>query len=151
MTEQGRLPVNTAINKEQSIWRDVERDFFRRHIVDLQRAADEVPSDPIVHSASHWLASHTKENDEKRILPFHVEQRLADDLAFLAAAEEGPKEVSAVALEEQYGPRGLIVLLAANERIPPGVEDAMKGMFDLLSQCASRSTYEQWCLQFDNH
>ncbi len=141
MNEQGRLPVNTIINKDQSIWHGVGRDTFRRHIIDLQRASAEVPSDPVVHSASQWLALRAEKNDENRLLPFDVEQRLADDLAFLAAAEEGPKEVAAVALEEQYEPRGLMVLLAANERIPPGVKDAMKGMFNLLSRCASRSTY----------
>ena len=135
----GRLAVNTA-RYDQSIWQGIGRDTFRKHIISLQQASDEVPSDPVVYSASEWLATHGMGNGLAYSLPMDVEQRLADDLAFIAAAEEGPKEVSAVALEEQVDPPGLLVLLAANEKFPIGVEDMLKACFRLLSQCASRST-----------
>ena len=140
----GRLAVNTA-HDDQSIWQSVDRDTFRRHIIDLQQASNEVPSDPVVHSASEWLATHGTGSDLDYSLPMDVEQRLADDLAFIAAAEEGPKEVSAVALEEQVDPPGLLILLAANEKFPVGVEDMLKACFRLLSQCASRSTLKGHC------
>ena len=133
-----KLAVDTA-SFGNSIWRKVGWNTFRHHIVALQRASNEVPSDPLVHSASQWQAAHRKSNDDARTLPFDVEQRLADDIAFLAAAEEGAKEVSAVALEEQDEPGGLIVRLAANQSVPRGVEDTLRAMFDLLSQCSSRS------------
>ena len=140
----GRLAVNTAHN-DQSIWQNVDRDTFRRHIISLQQASNEVPSDPVVYSASEWLATHETGNGLAYSLPMDVEQRLADDLAFIAAAEEGPKEVSAIALEEQVDPPGLLILLAANEKFPVGVEDMLKACFRLLSQCASRSTSKGHC------
>ena len=133
-----KLAVDTA-TLGNSIWRKIGWNTFRHHIVALQRASNEVPSDPVVHSAAQWQAAHRESNDDARTLPFDVEQRLADDIAFLAAAEEGPKEISAVVLEEQYEPGGLIIRLAANESVPRGVEDTLRAMFDLLSQCSSRS------------
>ena len=133
-----KLPVDTA-SQRNSIWREVGWDTFRKHIVSLQRATNEVPGDPRVHSASEWQVEHTDDVAIKRLLPFSVEQRLADDIAFVAAAEEGPMEVSAVVLEEQTQHEGLIVRLAANGLIPRDVRDTLRAMFKLLNKCAGRS------------
>lgn len=138
MLRTEKLPVDTASQKN-SIWRQVGWDAFRKHIVSLQRATNEVPGDPKVHSASEWQAEHADDVGIKRLLPFSVEQRLADDIAFVAAAEEGPMEVSAVVLEEQTHHEGLCVRLAANGLIPCGVRDTLRAMFDLLDKCAGRS------------
>ena len=135
------LPVRTASAKE-SIWRDTNIDTFRRNIVSLQHASNKVPSDPEDHSASLWLAQRTNTVNSIRVLPFDVEQRVADDLAFIAAAEEGVKSVSAVALEEHVGEAGLTIRLAANEIIPNGVPSTYRRLFDLMGQCATdRSPY----------
>lgn len=133
-----KLPVDTA-SQSNSIWREVGWDTFRKHMVSLQRATNEVPGDPKVHSASEWQAEHADNVAIKRLLPFSVEQRLADDIAFVAAAEEGPMEVSAVVLEEQTQREGLVVRLAANGLIPRGVRDTLIAMFSLLNKCAGRS------------
>ncbi|KAL2040326.1 hypothetical protein N7G274_006769 [Stereocaulon virgatum] len=146
MSPSGRLPVNTA-NKDQSIWRGLDRDTFRRHIVALQQASAEVPSDPVVYSTNEWLASRSARYGKGYSLPFDVEQRIVDDIAFIAAAEEGPKEVSAVALEEQLGHKGLIFRVAANEKLPNGVENMLKTAFRLLSRCASRKLPRDACAQ----
>lgn len=135
-----QLPVDTA-SQGNSVWQEVGWDPFRKHVVNLQRASHEVPGDPRVHSATEWQAKHADDIDIKRFLPFDVEQRLADDIAFLAAAEEGPKEVSAVALEEQTQCQGLVVRLAANGLIRWGVKGTLRAMFDLLNKCASRSIW----------
>lgn len=135
MAGRSRLPVSTA-GKEQSVWRDLDQDTFRRHIIDLQRASNEVPADPMVHSATDWQANHSIKNKQERILPFEVEQQIADDIAFVAATEEGHKEISAVTLEEQVEPDGLVVRLAANEVISKGIQTALEAMFDLLKRCA---------------
>ncbi len=142
MLSTEKLPVDTA-SPRNSIWRPIGWDTFRKHIVTLQRATNEVPGDPKVHSAIEWQAEHADDIGIKRLLPFDVEQRLADDIAFLAAAEEGPKEVSAVALEEQTQHEGLVVRLAANGLIPRGVKETLGAMLDLLNKCASRSIYKQ--------
>ena len=142
MSDEGKLPFDTD-NKENSIWQGLGQDTFRRHIVELQRASDEVPSDPVVHFADQWGAHRTRNDSTDRVLPFDVERRLADDFASLAAHEESAQAVSAVALEEKTEPPGLIVRLAANETVPSNVRETFKKLLDLLSQCASRSTHKE--------
>ncbi len=141
MSNARLLPVRTA-SADQSIWRGTKLDAFRRNVVALQYASNKVPSDPEDHSARLWLAQRTNAVNSFHLLPFHVEQRVADDLAFIAAAEEGVKSVSAVALEQHVGAAGLTIRLAANETIPKNVPSIFRRMFDLMSQCATdRSLY----------
>ena len=68
-----QLLVDTA-SPRNSIWQQVRWDTFRKHIVSLQRATNEVPGDPKVHSASEWQAEHADDVGTKRLLPFNVEQ-----------------------------------------------------------------------------
>ncbi len=135
------LPVQTN-SARQSIWRGTNLDTFRTHVVELQDASNKVPSDPEDNSAHLWLAQRTNAVNSVHLLPFQVEQRVADDLAFIAAAEEGVKSVSAVALEQHVGAAGLTIRLAANETIPKNVPSIFRQLFDLMSQCATdRSPY----------
>lgn len=135
------LPVRTA-SANQSIWRGTNLDTFRTNVVTLQHASSKVPSDPEDHSAGLWLAQRTDAVNSVHLLPFDVEQRVADDLAFIAAAEEGVKSVSAVALEQHVGAVGLTIRLAANETIPKNVPSSFRRLFDLMAQCATdRSPY----------
>lgn len=134
------LSVNTS-SARKSIWRGVDRDQFRTNIVALQRASNQVPCDPKVHTRKEWRNPRIRQDDPSYLLPFEVEQRLADDFAFLAAAEEGVKAVSAVALEESLDPAGLTIRLAANETVPEHVPDTFKTIFGLLGRCAKRSAY----------
>ncbi|KAK0507435.1 hypothetical protein JMJ35_009958 [Cladonia borealis] len=96
-----------------------------------------VPSDPEDNSARLWLAQRTNAVNSVHLLPFDVEQRVADDLAFIAAAEEGVKSISAIALEQHLGAAGLTIRLAANEIIPKDVPSIFRRLFDLMSQCAT--------------
>jgi hypothetical protein len=74
--------------------------------------SNEVPVDPKVYNEDNWLAYGTRTSEARHILPFTVEQQLADDLAFIAASREGVKAVSAVGLEEIDEHCSLIVRLA---------------------------------------
>lgn len=134
------LPVITA-SKAESIWRDVTQDEFRRNVVALQRASNEVPGDPKIHSRNQWSNPRIRVDDPNYVLPFSVEQRLADDFAFLAAAEEGVKTVSAVGLEQGIEHHGMIVRIAANDTVPQDVPKVFKLMFELLVRCAGKSGY----------
>lgn len=131
--------VRTASTKE-SIWRGISRNTFRQHVVALRRAA-EIAGDEQVHSASDWHSCHTQST---YALPFDVEQRLADDFAFVAAAEENLRVVSAVALEQYSDSPRLVVRLAANECLPEGVTQMFDLMFEALGHCASRSEFDNW-------
>ena len=135
------LPVRTASAK-QSIWRGTNLDTFRTNVVTLEHVSNRVPSDPEDNSARSWLAQRIVADNSVNLLPFEVEQRVADDLAFIAAAEEGVKSVSAVALEQHVGAPGVTIRLAANEVIPKDVPSSFRRLFDLMSQCATdRSPY----------
>ena len=132
------LPVNTA-TKAGSIWRGLAHDEFRRNVVALQRVSNEVPGDPRVHSRNEWSEPRIRLEDPHYIIPFGIEQRLADDFAFLAAAEEGVKAVSAVGLEQDIEHHGMVIRLAANDSIPREVPKVFTSMFELLGRCAGKS------------
>ncbi len=134
------LPVDTALQPD-SIWAGLTQDEFRRNVVALQRASNEVPGDPKIHSRNEWSNPEIWQDDPKRVLPFSIEQRLADDFAFLAAAEEGVKSVSAVGLEQDIERHGMVVRLAANDTIAQDVLRTFELMFDLLVKCAGQSGY----------
>lgn len=138
MANKTRLPVSTA-SPEQSVWSNVGQDRFREHLVNLMRASKEVPADPAVHSPIEWQINHSRNGMQDHLLPFEVEQCIADDLAFIAAAEEGHKEISAVGLEEIGDGDGLTVRIAANEGVSQRVRCLLTTVFDLLSECARRS------------
>ena len=132
-----RQTLKTA-SAANSIWRDVREDDFRSRVVALEKASGSVPSDPRIHSVTVGQAKLLQQGAYERLLPFHVEQRLADDFAFVAAAKEDPKAVSAATVEEYTDGSGLTIRLAANDGVLPGVEDTLKAMLELLARCAER-------------
>ncbi|MCJ1429447.1 hypothetical protein MMC29_007361 [Sticta canariensis] len=140
------LRVNTS-SPGKSIWRGLDRDRFRTNIVALQRASNQVPCDPKIHVRNEWHNPKIRHNDPSYVLPFEVEQRLADDFALIAAAKEGVKAVSAVALEESLDPAGLTIRLAANETLPERVPDTFKMIFNLLQKCAKTKLLPKSCAE----
>ena len=134
------LPVNTAPHTK-SIWRDLAQDKFRRNVVALQRASNELPGDPAVHSWNDWSVPRIRHDSPSYILPFSIEQRLADDFAFMVAAEEGSKAVSAMGLEQDIVHQGMVVRLVANGTIPEDAPQTIGMMFELLVRCAGKSGY----------
>lgn len=131
------LPVDTA-SAERSIWRETNQRDFRKHIVDLQQACDQVPGDPKVHVHRDWHARRPPSNDDGRVLPFEVEERLSNDLAFLVANRQDAQTVSAVALEESVDLSGLTARLATNGAVQRSVVDALQIIFSILEKCAKR-------------
>ena len=110
-------------------------------MVALEKASDNVPSDPRIHSVSVRQSQVLQQDADKRVLPFHVEQRLADDFAFVAAAKEHPSAVSAATVEECTDGSGLTIRLAANDGVPPAVADTLRAMLELLARCAERGVF----------
>lgn len=141
MSSPEPLPVSTASN-ERSIWRHTDQYNFRKHIVDLQQACNKTPGDPKVHVHEDWHGRQPPGNEDGRILPFQVEERLSNDLAFLVANQKDAETVSAVALEEIVEPSGLITRLAVNGAVKEGVLDALRAIFCILEKCAQRRALE---------
>ena len=134
------LDVRTA-SQNRSIWRDIGEDTFRNHVVQLAQKSNEVPDHPRVHSLQDWEQLHPAQCSISRTLSLAVEQYLADSIAFVAAAEEGAKYVSAVGIEELRNHAGLVVRLAVNNTAPQHVAEALKQVFDSLQNCASRRAF----------
>ncbi|KAL8821385.1 MAG: hypothetical protein Q9191_007318 [Dirinaria sp. TL-2023a] len=137
MLGKERLCTKTA-SRKHSIWRRVGEDEFRRHVVALKRKSNGVPALPSVHSLREWERDHPRQCNGSRKLDLAIEQRLADDIAFIAAATEGVKLVSAVGIEEFTNHSGLVVRIAVNDTMPQDVADELRKVFDLLEKCASR-------------
>ena len=117
--QMSRLHSRTS-SSSRSIWHELPEDTFRQHLVDLERRTNAVPIEPQIFPLHNHGRASTRE------LPLHVEQRLADDLAFLAAVEEGAQSVAAVCLEQHVQPAGLTVRFAALDlSISNEVKDAL--------------------------
>ena len=129
-----KVPVNTAAPGD-SIWRDIDQARFRKQIDDLKHK-NEVPGAPNIHNFKTW---RKRRDEPPRLLPLEVEERIANDIAFLAAARKDVKSVSAVALEEANDSGGVTVRLAANEVIEAPVIGALGSIFSLLQDCAGKS------------
>ena len=131
------LPATTA-PPNRSIWKHVDERTFRKRIDQLHRK-NNVPADHKVHTYQAWQGRRDVSHEVYSSLPFDVEERIANDLASIAAARKDVKAVSAVALEEQENGRGLIVRLATNDAILASVRDVLRSIFVLLQDCATRS------------
>ncbi|GAB7354443.1 hypothetical protein MBLNU459_g4931t1 [Dothideomycetes sp. NU459] len=123
-------------NADQSIWRDIDEDTFRKHLVDLETRTNAVPLDMQTFSVEEWLhTSGANGTDNAYTLPLEIEQQLADDFAFLAALEEGAQSVAAACLEEHIQPPGLTVRFGALDMF---LNDATKfGLQDISVLLAS--------------
>ncbi len=141
MSEIQRLDAHTA-TLDQSVWRPLSQKKFLQNVVDLHRASNKIPSHPKVHTRIEWPAARIQNDIADYVLPFKTEPRLADDLAFIAAAEEGLRAISAVGLKQTLGTHGLLVCLPANETITQDVPHTFEKMFDLLSRCATRPAWK---------
>lgn len=140
MSSSPPLPVSTA-SDERSIWRDTDQCKFRKHIIDLQQACNNIPEDPKLHVPEDWNGRRPPSNDDGRVLPFEVEERLSNDFAFLVANQKDAERVSAVALEEIVEPPGLIARLAANGGVQEGVVNALQAIFSILEKCGKRRAW----------
>ena len=140
MLDGDRVPVRTASDR-QSIWKNINENEFRQRAVALQRASSEVPGNTKVYTENDWLAYDNRGKDSACLIPFSVEQQISDDLAFVAAADEAVKAVSAVALEILDDPPCLNIRLAVNDKLPQAVPETFRMIFDILGKCARRRTY----------
>jgi hypothetical protein len=129
-------PARTS-GKNHSIWKPLSENTFRKHILQLCSASRDVPVDPHVHTKETWQARCERTAVEDTTIPLTVEMQVADDFAFLAAATEGARSVSAAAIETVEDPKGLIIRLAANNGVATPVKQALTEMLDSLQLCGS--------------
>ena len=112
---------------EQSIWKDITENVFRRHIVDLALKSHEVPKDPRTYSAPSAI----------NLQAFNLERTLAQDFAFIAAANEGVESTSAACVEGVAGSQSLVLRLASNEGVQSNVRSTLDKVLSTLRHCAN--------------
>lgn len=120
-----------------SIWRDVQEDTFRRHLVQLEERTNAVPMESEKFSTEAWQTTRGLSHD-KHLLRLAVEHQLANDFALLAAVEEGAQSVSAACIEESSDGQGLTVRFAAMDAVESNHQDALRGIAHTLMFTAER-------------
>jgi hypothetical protein len=126
--------VSTA-SPSRSIWLDLNENTFRRHLVTLEECTNAIPIHPQVFAIEDWLPMTTGDN---HILPIGIEQRVANDFAWLVAVAEGAQSVAAVCIEEHIEPAGLKLRFAALDvSIDNDVQSTLQIIFDILAKAAS--------------
>lgn len=121
----------------KSIWHDIAEETFREHLVKLEQQTNAVPLDIQTFPIKLWSREFDFSEYRDNVLPFEIEQQIADDFAFLAALEEGAQSVAAACLEQHVEPPGLTIRFAAldmflNETTKSGLRD----IASILAQAA---------------
>lgn len=137
LKDQQYLPVTTA-PPEDSVWRGIDRTTFRQNIAALEKTFRKTSGSKEAVSRHDWQKRRAELASQDYILPFNVEQQLAEDFSFLVAAECDTKATSAVCIEEQSDPEGLVVRLAADEHVMTKVRKALKEILGLLVDRANK-------------
>lgn len=125
-------PIQTA-NKDSSIWKDLSEDEFRTHLVSLEKLTNAVPVDVQVFEIDEAI-------HDQCLLPVKVEQRIADDFAFLAAVQEGAQSVAAVCLEQHFtSTASLTIKLAAVDTLDERTRATLEAICNILKHVCART------------
>ncbi|KAL8986638.1 MAG: hypothetical protein Q9177_004081 [Variospora cf. flavescens] len=136
------LPVaNNTAPECDSIWKGLDEKTFRSTIAALSLASNGVPGDSRIYAVDEWERQRHLDDTSQRRLSLKDEQRLADDLAYIAVSRDGGKAVSAVALEENFYLPTLTVRLAANGYIPEQVPKELNAFLSVLRARANKGLH----------
>ncbi|KAK6355671.1 hypothetical protein TWF718_000064 [Orbilia javanica] len=114
----------------QSIWRDLDEDIFRTHLVNLEERTNAVPLDSQVFPLPVNI-------DDARTFSIDDEQKLADAFAFLVAIEQGAQSVAAACLEENLEEQSLVVRFAAIDTINESLQKSLERIRGTLAVYAA--------------
>ncbi|KAL1874604.1 hypothetical protein Plec18167_005836 [Paecilomyces lecythidis] len=137
LKDQQYLPVSTA-RPDDSIWQEINQATFLQNIASLEKAFRNKPGPKEAVPRHDWEKRRAELSSQDYIIPFNTEQQLAEDFAFLVAAEPESRATSAVCIEEQSEPEGLVVRLAADEPVTTRVRKALKDILGLLVDRAKK-------------
>ncbi|KAK5943285.1 hypothetical protein PMZ80_004292 [Knufia obscura] len=127
--------VRTA-QQNTTIWSRISEDDFRKNLVALEELTNAVPVDVQVFPLAD-------EGSDKLRLPLVVEQHIADDIAFLAAAQEGAQSVAAVCLEQHLKPEcKLKIHVAAADLMDGRTRRFMMEVCNLLKRASKVGSHD---------
>ena len=93
----------------------------------------QVPGEACTHDQKSGRAY-----SEDHVLPYNLEYQLAQDIAFIAAHEEGVHTVSAATVEGKTTEQGLTFTIASNSGVGPSVREGILGVSRCLERCAQK-------------
>ncbi|MCJ1320599.1 hypothetical protein MMC15_005939 [Xylographa vitiligo] len=124
---------HNASGTSSTIWTLVHENQFVETVQKVLNLSGKVPGEVHVYDQIRSQACHGSCQ-----LPRSVEYQLAQDLAFIAAHEEGVHSVSAATVEETTTQPGLIFNIASNSGIGAYVREHFLGIGNFLEQCARK-------------
>ena len=125
------LHVQTAA-KDHSVWRGLGEKTFMGNVESLVTPTGKVAGSVQIYKDRGLSTGNDRGSDY--VLPFGAERQLANDFAFVAAAEASAKAVSAITITENVGGKGMIIRIAVNQTISPNVNNALRVMCHKLQQ-----------------
>lgn len=100
---------------------------------EVQNISAQVPGEAHIHDQERGRACY-----ENYQLPRGVEYQLAQDLAFIAAHEEGVHTVSAATVEETAIEQGLMFNIASNSGVGASIRENILRIGGYLERCAQK-------------
>lgn len=116
---------------DRSIWATVDREV-------LERQTKALFAKQHVAGRYAYPLRPDSEHDSSYPIPYEVEKSLADDLAFIAAAQPQVQYVTAVALEQSQSKPSLVIRLAANEGASLDVRTKFEEIRNVLAKHARK-------------
>ena len=124
---------HSASGTPYTIWTLVHENQFMKTAREVLNLSQKVPGEVHVYDQIRSQACYGSYQ-----LSRGVEYQLAQDLAFIAAHEEGVHSVSAATIEESATQQGLIFNVASNSGIGASVRETLLGIGNVLEQCARK-------------
>jgi len=115
--------LHSASLTPNTIWTPIREDRFLRTILEVRAVFAQVPREACTHD---------------HILPYNLEYQLAQDIAFIAAHEEGVHTVSAATVAGRSMAQGLTFTIASNSGVGLSVREAFLGIGSCLERCAQK-------------
>jgi hypothetical protein len=132
---------------DKSVWTGVDQPAFiaRAKFLESQNVVGDLSTSVASADAD---SEDVKVQDPRYLLPLAAEQRLADDLAFLAAYEPGAGYVSATTVEAFDGEPRIRVCLAANRGVADAAGGEIRRFLGLMEWCARKGccNYHRFCI-----
>lgn len=124
---------HSASQTPNTIWAPISEDRFLRKVQEVRAVFAQVPGEACSHDQKSGQA-----NFEDHVLPYNLEYQLAQDIAFIAAREEGVHTVSAATVERETTEQSLTFTIASNSGVELSVKEGILGIGRCLERCAQK-------------
>ena len=124
---------HSAFQTLNTIWTPISEDRLLGKAQELRAVFAQVPGEAFSRNQESGQA-----NFEDHVLPYNLEYQLAQDIAFIAAREEGVHTVSAGTVEKKTTEQSLTFTIASNSGVGLSVKEGILGIGKCLERCAQK-------------